>query len=323
MKTVRPVPPRRREGAKLLFCALCALFAVPAVSFAETDWVLVFSDEFDGDTLDATKWTRTPKQSSNWNQYMDDSDPALAEIRDGCLVLKGTKDTEDPNDRDYREAGVWTRDKFTLQYGKVEFRARFDSVQGVWPALWLNSGAYGWPTGGEIDVMEHLNYEGRVYQTIHMGGKDGVENKDWSFGVTPGIDKTVFNTYGVEWEPGEIRFFVNGRLTGTFTKENTSAEHWPFDKEDNGFYLIMSMQIGGNWVENAGENKGIDAAALYRDGAEIEIDYVRVWQDSSMVPEPSVAGLFAGTLALVCAASSRRRRRGKTCASGGKDAAAR
>ena len=284
MKTVRLVPPRRREGAKLLFCALCALFAVPAVSFAATDWVLVFSDEFDGDALDEAKWTRTPKQNSNWNQYMDDSDPALAEIRDGCLVLKGTKDTADPNVRDYREAGVWTRDTFTLQYGKVEFRARFDSVQG---------------------------------------GKDGVENKDWSFGVTPGIDKTVFNTYGVEWEPGEIRFFVNGKLTGTFTKENTSAEHWPFDKEDNGFYLIMSMQIGGNWVENAGENKGIDAATLHSDGAEIEIDYVRVWQDSSMVPEPSAAGLFAGTLALVCAASSRRRRRGKTCASGGKDAAAR
>ena len=227
---------------------------------------------------------------------MDDSDPDLAEIRDGCLVLKGTKDTADSNVRDYREAGVWTRDTFTLQYGKVEFRARFDSVQGVWPALWLNSGAYGWPTGGEIDVMEHLNYEGRVYQTVHMGGKDGVENKDWSFGVTPGIDKTVFNTYGVEWEPGEIRFFVNGRLTGTFTKDGTSAEHWPFDKEDNGFYLIMSMQIGGNWVENAGVNKGIDAATLYREGAEIEIDYVRVWQDSSMVPEPSAAGLFAGTL---------------------------
>ena len=131
MKTVRLVPPLRREGAKLLFCAFCALFAVPAVSFAATDWVLVFSDEFDGDALDATKWARTPKQSSNWNQYMDVSDSSLAEIRDGYLVLKGKKDTADPDVRDYREAGVWTRDTFTLQYGKVEFRARFDSVQGA------------------------------------------------------------------------------------------------------------------------------------------------------------------------------------------------
>ena len=69
------------------------------------------------------------------------------------------------------------------------------------------------------------------------------------------------------------------------------------------------MQIGGNWVENTGENRGIDAATLYASGAEMEIDYVRVWQDAPSVPEPSAFGLFAGLGALALVAARRRKTR--------------
>lgn len=69
----------------------------------------------------------------------------------------------------YACGGVYSLKTFSFQYGYVEVRARFDCVQGVWPAIWMmpKSDSIGWPVGGEIDIMEHLNYEGRVYQTIH------------------------------------------------------------------------------------------------------------------------------------------------------------
>ena len=82
--------------------------------------------------------------------------------------------------------------------------ARFDCVQGVWPAIWMmpKSDSIGWPVGGEIDIMEHLNYEGRVYQTIHWS-QNGVPNQDNSQGVTPGwndgAEKSNWHTYGTEW----------------------------------------------------------------------------------------------------------------------------
>lgn len=60
----------------------------------------------------------------------------------------------------------------------------------------------------------------------------------------------------MEWTEEGITFYVDGKATGSFKKPNNA--NWPFDKDGNEFYLIIDQQIGGNWVENAGVNKGID-----------------------------------------------------------------
>lgn len=280
---------------------LLAFSVVPAAAFG-ADWRLVYSDEFDGDSLDDSTWTRIDAGTPEWRRYMDATSSDLVEFRDGCIVLKGTKDTADASSKDYREAGIYSLNKFSFRYGKVEIRAKFDCVQGVWPALWMmpqNGGA--WPSSGEIDIMEHLNYQGSVYQTLHFSNPDG---ENGSAGKHPAIDKTVFNTYGLEWEENVIRFLINDVVTATYMPENTTSA-WPFN--DREFYLIFSMQIGGTWVENTGENSGIDAGTLYASGAEMEIDYVRVWRDASLIPEPSAFGLLAGAGALAFAAARRMR----------------
>lgn len=206
----------------------------------------------------------------------------------------------------YACGGVYSLKTFQFQYGYVEVRARFDCVQGVWPAIWMmpKSDSIGWPAGGEIDIMEHLNYEGRVYQTIHWS-ENGVPNQDKSQGVTPGwsdgAEKTNWHTYGMEWTEEGITFYVDGKETGSFKKPNNA--NWPFDKDGNEFYLIIDQQIGGNWVENAGVNKGIDQNTLANSGAAFDIDYVKVYSSSKynhLVPEPATAALsLVGTAILL------------------------
>ena len=288
--------------------ALGFFFAQAGATFgAETVRQLVFSDEFDGSALDDSKWTRVDAGAPEWRKYMDATSSDLVEFKDGCLVLKGKKDTADASVRDYREAGIFSPGKFSFRYGKVEIRAKFDSIQGVWPALWMMPvNGTTWPSAGEIDIMEHLNYEGSVYQTLHFCD---VAGGSASASTHPNIDKTVFNTYGIEWEEDKISFLINDVVTATFTPENTSAA-WPFNERE--FYFILSMQIGGSWVENTGQNRGIDAATIYASGANMYVDYVRVWQDvAPEIPEPSMFGVLAGLGALALAGSRRRRKSGK------------
>lgn len=297
-----PPPPISPSFKKIAACLLCCVgLGVPAFA-ADLTWGLVLNEDFDGG-YDTNVWSRIdcPSWAENiaWRKYMDNTSTDLVAYENSCIILKGKKDTANADSPDYREAGLYTQGKFSFQYGKVEIRAKFDCVQGVWPALWMMPTTGTWPANGEIDIMEHLNSENKVYQTLHVPNASG---KDSSAGATPSIDTTVFHTYGIEWAEGLITFYVDGNATQTFTEADTAS--WPFDNENNEFYLILSMQIGGSWVEGSG---GIDASTLYNTGANMYIDYVRVYQ---LIPEPSSFGLLAGTLALAFCASRRRRRLG-------------
>jgi len=242
--------------------------ATDAEEEEEEEWKLIWSDEFDTPQLDPKKWGRCERGKSDWNDTMSD-DPGLVEWHDGVLHLRGianpdTEKTPPP----FLTAGITSKGKFQFRYGKVEIRARFKSARGAWPALWLLV-ADGQTAGyGEIDLMEHLNFEDKVYQTIHTvstpapGGKQGQPR-----GTSVPIDRDGWNTYGAEWDADQIVFTVNGTPTMTYRKlPEAGPAQWPFDQE---FYLIMSMQIGGKWVGEADP-------ADYPAG--MDIDWIRVHQ---------------------------------------------
>ena len=143
----------------------------------------------------------------------------------------------------------YTKGKQSIVYGKVEVSAKFKSAQGTWPAIWMLPEDKQWPYGGEIDIMEHLNYDKFVYQTIHTNYTYNLKQKEnpISHGIAA-IDQDEFNVYGVELLPEKIVFYVNGVETFTYPKVESLQGELQFPFGESPFYLLIDMQIGGSWV---------------------------------------------------------------------------
>lgn len=249
---------------------LLAMSAIP-VNAAPSKWELFWQDEFTADQLDNTKWQLCQRGTSDWSNTMSD-DPRLLKIKDGVLHLHGI--VNDGKDRDavpFLTAGVNSKGKFSFQYGKVQVRARFKSAQGAWPAIWMLGNEKGWPANGEIDLMEHINFDDKIHQTVHSEYTVKIDKTDTpKKSGTVGINKDDWNTYGCEWDADKIVFTVNDKPTLTYPRvPDLGEKQWPFNQP---FYLILSMQIGGNWV-NA---KGATVPTHYPAG--MEIDWVRVYR---------------------------------------------
>lgn len=217
-------------------------------------WKLIWQDDFNEEgVLDDTKWTKIKRGKADWANYMTDYDDCY-KIENGNLHLRGIVKPEFNKDTvPYLTGGVETKAKFSFQYGKIEIRAKLESAQGAWPAIWMLAdkpkyGAY--PKNGEIDIMEHLNYEDKIYQTVHSYYTLVLKEKENPpYYATAKADTEQFNVYGLEWYPDKLVFTLNGKPTFEYPKlKDADATQWPFDQP---FYLMIDMQLEGSWVGKA------------------------------------------------------------------------
>ena len=219
-------------------------------------WKLVWQDEFETKELDTTKWTRIPPNNADWGNYMT-SDDRCYEITDGLMYLKGIKNNDTLKDpRPYLTGGIYTKGKLAFQYGRIEIRAKLESAQGAWPAIWMLSEQkkYGdYPRNGEIDIMEHLNYDSIIYQTTHSYYTLELKQKENPlYYTTVPCDTEQFNTFGLEWYPDRLVYTLNGKESYTYPKiEGVDPSQWPFDQP---FYLLIDQQLGGSWVGEVDPN---------------------------------------------------------------------
>src|SRR5699024_1583967 len=133
-------------------------------------WSLIFQDEFETDSVfDSNKWSFCPRSTPDWTKYLTSTHHYVHVSNDNLqLILDNQVITGDPVA--YHSGGIQTYGKFSFTYGKVKVRAKFTQGQGAWPAIWMmpESAIYGgWPNSGEIDIMEHLNNDSYIYQTLH------------------------------------------------------------------------------------------------------------------------------------------------------------
>lgn len=211
-------------------------------------WTLVFEDNFNATgSFDTSKWSYCTRNTSNWAKYLT-STSDYASLDGSNLVLKMDNKTISGDAVPYHSGGIQTSGKVAFKYGKVEVRAKFTQGAGSWPAVWMmpeSPVAYGgWPNSGEIDIMEHVNNENVIHQTVHNGA---VTNSNGVSSVTKSSSYNVndYNTYGIIWQESKIEFYLNGVLTSTYNKPaNATSAQWPFDKP---FYLILNQSGGAGW----------------------------------------------------------------------------
>lgn len=215
---------------------------------------LVWHDDFD--SFDESKWSKISRGPAQWRKYMSSSD-FLYDINDGNLILRAVaNDGLEPSDTaDFLTGGVYTKDKLTVDFGKVEVRAKLEAGKSVWPAIWMLPQTGTWPDAGEIDIMERLNHDEFVYQTVHSRYTHTPGNKNNpKSSVTAKIRPDTYNVYSVEIFPDSIMFYVNGEKTLTYPRIEVGGDphvQYPFGSP---YYILMDMQVGGDWVGPADDS---------------------------------------------------------------------
>ncbi|MDQ2076614.1 glycoside hydrolase family 16 protein [Marinimicrobium sp. ABcell2] len=249
----------------------------------QNGWELVWSDDFEGDQIDTSKWSHEVNCAGGGNNelqcYTERSENSYVE--DGRLYLVAREESYsgpgvfdddpayDPDDqsvqRDYTSARLRTKNLGDWRYGRIEVTAKMPEGQGIWPAIWMmptDSVYGGWPRSGEIDIFEAVNTNAsggnEIHGTLHYG-RLWPDNQYSGAAFVP--EEPIwedFHTYAVEWEEGEIRWYFNDQHFATQTQDGWFTYTWngqeegfqmgpgaaPFDQD---FHLIINVAVGGNW----------------------------------------------------------------------------
>lgn len=251
--------------------------ALVAVEHNWSNYSLVWSDEFDGNTLDESVWNIEIGGGGWGNRELQYYTKRTDNIRvqNGCLEIEARKETYE--NREYTSARIMSRGKKSFLYGKVEARIKFPGGKGTWPAFWMMGEKGGWPSCGEIDIIEHIgSQDTRASFAVHTPEKNGTNGKNWH--ATHFFDYPLsndFHVYGVEWcqeeENGKdcIRFFVDGVEYATVWEMLIDdPRSWPFTQAH---YIIMNMAIGGNMGGSVDD-------AIFNQQRIMYVDWVRVYQ---------------------------------------------
>lgn len=245
---------------------------------------LVWQDNFNGTSLNTDNWNyeyHDPGWVNNELQQYVDS-PENIYVRNGELVIRAIKTVDSDGKVHYTSGRVNTREKHDFKYGKFEIRAKVPSGKGFLPAVWMmptDENLYGqWPKCGETDIMEVLGDQtNKAFGTLHFG--EPHTQSQGSYSLSSGDFSSQYHVFSCEWDPNEIRFYVDGNLyhkeNDWFSKKAGFGEVTypaPFDQP---FYLILNLAVGGDWPGNP------DATTGFGDNAELHVDYVKVYQKDS------------------------------------------
>jgi beta-glucanase (GH16 family) len=237
----------------LQFTLLLGILSARENSF---QWQLTFQDEFEGTSLDLSKWNTGPRWGRvDWKGeelqfYAEDA----FDIQDGVLRIRA--DQRSMEGKNYTSGLIETRLSYLQTYGYFEMRAKMPEGQGLWPAFWLLPDE-DWPP--EIDVLEYLGHDvDTIYMSNHWS-----DTENWHLSETTGYSgpdfSQDFHTFAIEWNPGEIIWFVDG------VERHRTTTGVP----DMPMFIIANLAIGGQWP---GSPDSTTPFPSY-----LEIDYIRLY----------------------------------------------
>ena len=243
-------------------------------------WNIVWQDEFDKDSLDLTKWSRETGGhgwGNNELQFYTDSD-SNSYVENGNLTLKAQVVPQGIGSskglRYYSSARLRTYGKGDWKYGRIEVKAKVASGQGIWPAIWMLPTDWlfgGWPSSGEIDIMEHVGYDlGVVHGSVHTEAYNHKINTQRSSARKIANVDTEFHVYSIIWDKDKISFFIDDVQYFLFENDQQgNYKTWPFDQR---FHLLINIAVGGDWPGNPDNSTNFPRKML--------VDYVRVYEKS-------------------------------------------
>ena len=244
------------------------------------DYTLVWSDEFNGTSINTNNWSYQVEPAgrfnNEWQAYTNSSENAY--IENGNMVIEAKYNGKGLSQGNFTSARMITQGKQNFKYGKISARIKVPYGQGVWPAFWMlgsnikennPSGTVNWPYCGEIDIMEKVGggiKEKELHGTIHFW--EDTKNK-WTYigGKTtaPNNLSDDFHTYEIEWDETKIIWKLDG--TEYHRQDIRNADYNEFR---NNFYILLNLAVGGDWPGAPNSTTTFPQKML--------IDWVRVYQ---------------------------------------------
>ncbi|NOS72528.1 MAG: glycoside hydrolase family 16 protein [Verrucomicrobia bacterium] len=263
-----------------LFCFL----AFTSLGFGQNTvgWTLVWADEFtqaDGSSPNSTKWaydigTSSGGWGNNELEYYT-SRTNNVRIENGQLVIEARQ--ENYLGSSYTSARLKTQGKVSWAYGRIEARIKVPRGQGIWPAFWMlgtNITSVGWPTCGEIDVMENIGKEpALVHGTVHGPGYSGGSGIGASYSL-PGTGAFAddFHIFAVEWTTNRIKWFVDGLQYFSVNPASLpGGASWVYTQPQ---FVLLNLAVGGNWPGFPDGTTTFPQRML--------VDYVRVYAPTNL-----------------------------------------
>jgi len=256
-----------------------------------TEWVQVWSDEFDGaagQRVDATKWSYDigdgcPAGLCGWGnhekEYYTDSTDNIA--LNGAGQLQIVARVAPPGltcyygPCKYTSARITTRGKMLASPGRVVARIKLSPGQGLWPAFWLlghDNPVTPWPECGEIDIMENKGSQlSTTSSALHGPGYSGKTPFAHSHDLWSGKLADDFHTFAVEWDSVQVRWFVDDTAHYVVTRDE--VEHYGRSVLNQPFFVILDFAVGGHFDGDPQSDAIFPATML--------VDYVRVFAPKS------------------------------------------
>jgi beta-glucanase (GH16 family) len=241
---------------------------------------LVWSDEFYGPGVNSQNWTHeTGTRGDGWGnwewQYYTDR-TENCRIENGKLIIEARR--ENYGGMDYTSARIKTQNKQQFQYGRVEARIKMPAGgEGIWPAFWMlgdNTTSVGWPTCGELDIVEIMSDPYKALGTIHYANPSGDHASLGGDTSSAGNLSNDFHIYAVEWDETGIRWYrddVNYYTASSWTS-NAGAFPAPFNQP---FFIILNVAVGAWWWDQDITDSTVSFPQ------QMQVDYVRVYQKTS------------------------------------------
>jgi beta-glucanase (GH16 family) len=222
-------------------------------SSTPSPWRLTWSDEFDGSgAVDGSKWGFDTGAGGWGNNELENYTSRTDNVRrNGAGQLEIVARAESFGGSSFTSGRINTANRFTQRYGRFEARIKLPSGNGIWPAFWSlgdNIGSAGWPTCGELDIMEAVRDFTINHGSAHGPGYSGGNPLTATYQLPAGSFTDDFHIFAIEWEPNEVRWYVDNTMYERRTPADLPAgTTWVYDHP---FFILLNVAVGGNFPGN-------------------------------------------------------------------------